>query len=94
MNNIKKLSIVIIITLILSFPTIVYSNSDIIVLLDPGHGGNLDSGAVSDKLRETDITWKIATKVKEILDKHHILFKEINEEKVKDSLLFLMENRY
>lgn len=34
------------------------------------------------------------TKVKEILDKHHILYKEINEEKVKDSLLFLMENRY
>lgn len=33
-------------------------------------------------------------KVKEILDKHHILYKEINEEKVKDSLLFLMENRY
>ncbi|MBR0038807.1 MAG: PrgI family protein [Lachnospiraceae bacterium] len=34
------------------------------------------------------------TKVKEILDKHHILYKEISEEKVKDSLLFLMENRY
>ena len=33
-------------------------------------------------------------KVKQILDKHHILYKEINEEKVKDSLLFLMENRY
>ena len=33
-------------------------------------------------------------KVKEILDKHHILYKEINEEKVKDSLLFLMENMY
>lgn len=33
-------------------------------------------------------------KVKEILDKHHILYKEINEEKAKDSLLFLMENRY
>lgn len=33
-------------------------------------------------------------KVKEILDKHHILYKEINEEKVKDSLLFLMENRF
>lgn len=33
-------------------------------------------------------------KVKEILDKHHILYKEISDEKVKDSLLFLMENRY
>ena len=37
---------------------------------------------------------KMEEKVKEILDKHHILYKEINEEKVKDSLLFLMENRY
>ena len=33
-------------------------------------------------------------KVNEILNKHHILYKEIGEEKVKDSLLFLMENRY
>ena len=33
-------------------------------------------------------------KVKEILAKHHILYKEISEEKVKDSLLFLVENRY
>ena len=33
-------------------------------------------------------------KVKEILDKHNILYKEISEEKVKDSLLFLVENRY
>ena len=37
---------------------------------------------------------KMEEKVKEILDKHHILYKEINEEKVKDSLLFLVENRY
>ena len=35
-----------------------------------------------------------SVKVIEILDKHHILYKEINEEKVKDSLLFLMENMY
>ena len=33
-------------------------------------------------------------KVKEILAKHHILYKEISEERVRDSLLFLMENRY
>ena len=37
---------------------------------------------------------KMEEKVKEILDKHHILYKEISEEKVKDSLLFLKENRY
>ena len=35
-----------------------------------------------------------SVKVKEILDKYHILYKEINEEKVKDSLLFLVENKY
>ncbi len=33
-------------------------------------------------------------KVKEILNKYQILYKEIKEEKVKDSLLFLMENKY
>ena len=37
---------------------------------------------------------EIEEKVKQILDKHHILYKEINEERVKDSLIFLMENRY
>lgn len=35
-----------------------------------------------------------ALKINEVLKKYHVLFKEINEEKVKDSLLFLMENRY
>ena len=35
-----------------------------------------------------------SVKVKEILDKYNILYKEISEEKVKDSLLFLVENRY
>lgn len=33
-------------------------------------------------------------KVSEILDENHILYKEINEEKVKDSLLFLLENDF
>lgn len=40
---------------------------------------------------------EIATKfikVSEILDENHILYKEINEEKVKDSLLFLLENDF
>ena len=34
------------------------------------------------------------SKVKEVLGKYQILYKEIREEKVKDSLLFLMENSY
>ena len=36
----------------------------------------------------------IENKVKQVLNKYHILYKEISEEKVKDSLLFLLENRY
>ena len=42
-------------------------NGDIVIGLDPGHGGN-DSGAVGGGLYEKDITWKIASRVKEILD--------------------------
>ena len=34
------------------------------------------------------------SKVKDMLGKYQILYKEIREEKVKDSLLFLMENNY
>ena len=34
------------------------------------------------------------SKVKDMLGKYQILYKEIREEKVKDSLLFLMENSY
>ena len=50
---------------------------------------------VGAKLREPAFTLgEIEEKVKQILDKHHILYKEINEERVKDSLIFLMENRY
>ena len=50
---------------------------------------------VAAKLCEPAFTLgEMEEKVKQILDKHHILYKEINEEKVKDSLLFLMENRY
>ena len=45
----------------------VYATDDIIVILDPGHGGN-DVGAVSNGIRESDVNWKIAKKVKEILD--------------------------
>ena len=40
---------------------------DIVVMLDPGHGGE-DAGTCWGYLKEKDINWKIATKVKEILD--------------------------
>ncbi len=45
----------------------VYAADDIIVVLDPGHGGS-DVGAVGGGIYEKDVNWKIATKVKEILD--------------------------
>lgn len=48
----------------------------------------LDITGTEEEISNNDV------KVKEILDKHHILYKEISEEKVKDSLLFIMENRY
>lgn len=47
-------------------PNIAFAN-DIVVMLDPGHGGT-ESGAVSDGMVERDLTWKIATRVKQILD--------------------------
>ncbi len=45
----------------------VYAVDDIIVVLDPGHGGS-DVGAVGGGIYEKDVNWKIATRVKEILD--------------------------
>ena len=42
------------------------------------------------KTRPSDLD----SKVKEVLDKYKILYKEIKEENVKDSLLFIMENNY
>ena len=48
-------------------PNIANANQDIIVLLDPGHGG-YDSGASNWPLLEKDVTWKITTRVKAILD--------------------------
>ena len=44
---------------------------------------------ISNKLIE-----EIEVKIKQVLDSYHILYKEIDEEEVKDSILFLMENRY
>ena len=51
----------------LFIPNISKANSDIIVALDPGHGGT-EPGASSGGLVEKELTWKIATRVKEILD--------------------------
>ena len=60
---------IIMLTLIglLLLPNYSNANSDIIVMLDPGHGGT-ESGAVSGGMVEKDLTWKIATRVKGILD--------------------------
>lgn len=66
-----RLKIIIEITMIwlalFCIPNIVQANGDIVVLLDPGHGG-YDSGAAHWPLLEKDVTWKIATRVKGILD--------------------------
>ena len=43
------------------------ASNDIIVALDPGHGGE-DPGAMGGNLKEKDLTWKIASRVKQILD--------------------------
>ena len=67
--KIKKLviSIFIFLCTIIIFSGLSLASSDIIVALDPGHGGN-DPGAIGGNLRESDLTWKIASRVKEILD--------------------------
>lgn len=44
------------------------ASEDIVVLLDPGHGG-YDSGAAGGGLLEKNVTWKITTRVKQILDR-------------------------
>ncbi|MBR9648086.1 N-acetylmuramoyl-L-alanine amidase CwlD [Clostridium tyrobutyricum] len=59
---------------LVSFQNIVYSNSlnkkkDIIILIDPGHGG-IDGGAESkDGIKEKDINLKISNKLKNTLKK-------------------------
>ena len=61
-------SIILFISIIITCSSLSLASSDIIVALDPGHGGN-DPGAIGENLRESDLTWKIASRVKEILDK-------------------------
>ena len=67
--KINKILMIIItfLCLLLIFSNLSLASSDIIVALDPGHGGN-DPGAMGGNLKESDLTWKIASKVKEILD--------------------------
>ena len=69
MKNKAKIYFIFILFLLILGMSHVVSNAsnDIIVMLDPGHGGN-DSGAVGGGVREKDVNWKIATKVKEIID--------------------------
>ena len=54
----------------------------------------IDVNCIGEACEPTYANSDLEMKVKEILDKYHILYKEIDEEKVKDSLLFLMENRF
>ena len=61
-----------IIVFVMAFVTIFTSNAranNIVILLDPGHGGTKDSGALGGGLKETDVVWKIANMVKAALDK-------------------------
>ncbi|MCI8384564.1 MAG: N-acetylmuramoyl-L-alanine amidase [Clostridia bacterium] len=55
------------VVMIMVIPGVAFAR-DVVVMLDPGHGG-WDSGASAGGLQEKDLNWKIATKVKEILDR-------------------------
>ena len=57
----------ILISIVIGLANMSYAASDIVVMLDPGHGGN-DPGTIYGNLYEKDVNWKIATRVKEILD--------------------------
>lgn len=76
------LKIIVVCFFIMMANSMSYASNDIIVALDPGHGGT-ESGAVGGGLVEKNLTWKIATRVKEILDSTPgitgILTKEENE---------------
>ena len=66
-TKIKYILILFIIFIGVVFSSNVYAADDIIVILDPGHGG-YEVGAVSGGIQEKDVNRKIATRVKEILD--------------------------
>ena len=71
------ISIIFSISIIIACSSLSLASSDIIVALDPGHGGN-DPGPMGGKLRESDLTWKIASRVKEILDDIYDYFERLN----------------
>ena len=62
LNKVIFLVLVILLGLCI-IPNSVNANNDVIIMLDPGHGGT-ETGAIGGGL-----AWKIATKVKEILDR-------------------------
>ncbi len=67
MNKRKKFLLILVITFFIMLGQISYAANDIIVVLDPGHGGS-DSGAVRGEVIEKNVNWKIASEVKRILD--------------------------
>ena len=66
MNKRKIIISIFFMVLIIGISTISMAN-DIVVILDPGHGG-WESGAVGGGILEKDVNWKIAVRVKEIFD--------------------------
>lgn len=66
-KNVKHVLGVLLISIFIILSTTVYAADDIIVILDPGHGGG-DNGASAGGIIEKNVNWKIATRVKEILD--------------------------
>ncbi len=100
MLNNKKMFFIVMSILILGItiliPNRVNASNDIIVMLDPGHGGN-ETGAAGGGLIEKDLTWKLATRVKEILDRtdgitgiltkenHETLGRQIRADRAKDN---------
>ena len=65
----KNIFIVILgLAIVLIFSNTAYAtSSDIVVALDPGHGGN-DPGAIAGGLQESILTWKITSRVEQILN--------------------------
>lgn len=73
MKKFRYIFLGILISAIILISTQVNASNDIIVMLDPGHGGtsgpNAESGAVAGGLVEKQLNWRIASKVKEIFDR-------------------------
>ena len=66
-KSLKLILAILVVSMFIVIGTCSYASSDIVVALDPGHGGT-ESGAVAGGLVEKNLTWKLATRVKEILD--------------------------